>query len=296
MSWVKLDDNALDDPRLLALDRGTVLLHLEALAYSNRYGLDGAIPAGALRKMTTEPEPETAAAALVEAGLWEDAGDGWQLVWLLGDQLTAEKAQALRKEARDRMERVRRHNKKDHSLCDPTRCWALRSEERSRERSGTPSSPLPSSPKRREEEGERTEAGGAIADAGGDQSPAAAAPPARWDWPVNDVSEGDLDEWMNKGFDWCGRCQGIFPTTIIEKDPSVDLWLCPACRGVKKRRSSSCFAFKKSGEECGNDHRHDSLWCGYHDTEKRRGQAGPTEHAWIDQAADKAIAGLAVAS
>jgi len=292
VSWVKLDDNALDDPRLLALERGTVLLHLEALAFSNRYGLDGSIPRAALQKMTTEPDPARAAAALVEAGLWEASDDGWQLIWLLGDQFTAEKAKELREEARARMERVRAHNKDDHRLCDPKRCWVLRSGERSRERSGSPSSPVPSSPKRKEDEGERSTAGGASAAAGGTE-PAVAAPPARWGPPLNDLDGAFLDQWMTAGYDWCTRCQGAFPSTIIQEDPRDDAYLCPSCTATKGRRPKGCLAFTKAGKKCGNDHQADSLWCKYHPTEDRRGQAGPDEREVIDRPADKAIAQLA---
>lgn len=130
MTWVKLSDDALDDPRLLALDRGVVLMHLEALAYSNRHNLGGRIPRPALRKLTTEADPEAAATALVSAGLWTAPDEGvWQLVWLLDDQPTEEEVERTRERWRRAQtatrERRTRHLAGDHSTCDPRRCRVL---------------------------------------------------------------------------------------------------------------------------------------------------------------------------
>lgn len=57
MTWVKLSDTALDEPFLLDVPRSAVLLHLEALAYSNRYGTDGVIHRGRPAEDHHRPRP-----------------------------------------------------------------------------------------------------------------------------------------------------------------------------------------------------------------------------------------------
>jgi hypothetical protein len=169
MTWVKISDTALDEPFLLDLPRGAVLLHIEALAYSNRYAVDGAIHRAALRKLTTEPDPDVAAAALVSAGLWGATREGWQIRWLLNDQPSSAEIQAGRELARMRQERRRRHNKGDHAICDPDRCRVLtRDGKRDSTRDGRPPPTRPDPPR---PEGER---GGEDGNAAGLVKPAAA--------------------------------------------------------------------------------------------------------------------------
>ena len=152
MTWVKLSDTALDEPFLLPLSRGSVLLHLEALAYSNRYAVDGVIHRAALRKLTTEPDPEAAVAELVDAGLWEATASGWQLVWLLDDQPTSREIHTAREQARTRQERKRLHGKGQHHKCEPDRCKVLLSRrDTPRDIHPPPTRPSPTLPDRKGE-------------------------------------------------------------------------------------------------------------------------------------------------
>lgn len=150
MTWVKLSDTALDEPFLLDLPRGVVLMHLEALSYSNRYGTDGVIHRAALRKITTEPDPEAAAEALCDAKLWAPIQEGWQLAWLLNDQPTAEEIESWKQRQAERQARHRRHVNGDHSTCDPKRCHVLIAVTRDKTRDKTsdkrPSRPDPTRP------------------------------------------------------------------------------------------------------------------------------------------------------
>lgn len=126
MVWVKLDDNALTNPAWLALPRTARLLHLEALSWSNRHGADGYVPAGVLRMLTDEPEPEATARLLVRAGAWQETASGWRLVWLLDDQPTAEEVERERERGRARQKRWTLHTRGDHSQCHPDRCPVAR--------------------------------------------------------------------------------------------------------------------------------------------------------------------------
>jgi len=122
MSWLKVDDAAFDDPRFTALPRGARLLHLEALGYSMRHDGSGFIPTGSLSRLTDEPQPTAAVAALVAAGLWGETDGGWVVGWLLDDQITPDEIARQRAWNRARQERHRRHVMGDHSTCDPRFC------------------------------------------------------------------------------------------------------------------------------------------------------------------------------
>jgi len=124
VTWVKLDDNALDDPTFVGLERGVRLLHLEALAWSNRHAAGGRVPAQAALRFTDELGLDTAIDALADAGLWEADGDGYRLVWLLDDQPTPEEIEATRTRNRNKQRRHRNHLRGDHAGCDPKWCKA----------------------------------------------------------------------------------------------------------------------------------------------------------------------------
>ena len=143
MTWVKLDDNALDDPAFMRLTRSARLLHLEALAWSNRHSAGGRIPAATLSRVTDEPDPRQAAGELVEAGLWAMTADGWQLAWLLEDQPTPEETEKQRERNRVKQARHRRHTVGDHSTCTARYCASVRNPVTNRGSNHTPTRPDP---------------------------------------------------------------------------------------------------------------------------------------------------------
>lgn len=82
LPWVRLDTSMPDNPKILALaeigDRGLAAAFVWAcsLAYSGKHGLDGFIPRGALSRLNGKASH---ARLLVDAGLWKDAGNGWEI-------------------------------------------------------------------------------------------------------------------------------------------------------------------------------------------------------------------------
>lgn len=78
MAWVKLDDSMPMHPKLLAAGVEAFALDVAALAYCNRYQTDGAVATMSLRAVLPSlPDPEAAAARLVEVGRWDKTEDGW---------------------------------------------------------------------------------------------------------------------------------------------------------------------------------------------------------------------------
>jgi hypothetical protein len=121
VTWVRLDDRFHQDPRLLRLRRGHRLTYVEGLTYCAQQLTDGFIADYMLRKITDEPEPEAAAQALVDGGLWERTTDGrdagWRVVAYLETQTSREDVEKARKLSAETTARNRRHKAGDHSMC-----------------------------------------------------------------------------------------------------------------------------------------------------------------------------------
>jgi hypothetical protein len=97
-----IDTAMIEDPRLLEVDRGTRLMHLEAIVWSKAHLTDGRIPSGALRRLTDEEEPREAAAVLCRVGVWEAVPSGWQILGFTDTQMSAARVRELRVSARER--------------------------------------------------------------------------------------------------------------------------------------------------------------------------------------------------
>ena len=127
MTWAKLSDTFNDDPVLLVLPRGVRHVYVEAIVWCCKHETDGRIPRHVLGRITDEPEPYDAAGQLVAAGLWIATDDGYEITDFLVNQRSAEEVEVSRANSRARQERHRRHQNRDHSLCDPRYCHASNS-------------------------------------------------------------------------------------------------------------------------------------------------------------------------
>lgn len=83
MSWVKLDDSFYDNPKVMQaqlVEPASTGLYCMALSYCGRHGTGGAIPSWWPQgKLPARALRARAIAALVDAGLWEEAEDGWAI-------------------------------------------------------------------------------------------------------------------------------------------------------------------------------------------------------------------------
>jgi hypothetical protein len=76
LSWVKLDDNFPDHPKVALLPLRARWVFIQGLCYAARYMTDGLIP----EQVANRWEGPAAPAALVEAGLWEtDEGRAFRI-------------------------------------------------------------------------------------------------------------------------------------------------------------------------------------------------------------------------
>ena len=100
-----VDVAMIEDPRLLTLSRGSRLLHLEALVWSKAHLTDGFIPAGAINRLTDEPDSSKAARELVKVGLWNLTAEGWTIVGFTDTQMSAQRVREKRQASRERYDR-----------------------------------------------------------------------------------------------------------------------------------------------------------------------------------------------
>lgn len=107
MRWVRVDVDALDHPKFLALDPEAVVLWLYGLGYCARQLTDGHIPAAILRRLGALQDPDRAAAQLMEAGLWDATDDGYVVHDYLDYQPSRERVLNDRERARERQKRRR---------------------------------------------------------------------------------------------------------------------------------------------------------------------------------------------
>lgn len=77
MSWVRIDDQFPDHPKIVRAGPAAAWLYVCGLCYCARYLTDGIVPRGQVRRLADIDDPAAAAAALVGAGLWEETEAGY---------------------------------------------------------------------------------------------------------------------------------------------------------------------------------------------------------------------------
>lgn len=144
MSWAKLDDGMWSHPKFLDLSNGAIGVWAKALSWSAQQLRDGAIPR-ALKAMMRATDAEVA--ELVNAELWDETEDGWQIHDYLAFNPSRESVLAERDKGKERAKASharRRKEKSDssgedsHSSPDLREIFAVSS--------GDPSRPVPTRP------------------------------------------------------------------------------------------------------------------------------------------------------
>ena len=107
MSWVKLDDQFTDHPKVIAAGPMAGWLYVCGLTYCSRYLTDGFIPTAQVRRLADLKGTDRLASALVDAGLWDRCDGGYMVHDYLEYNPNAEKVRAERSAAQDRMFRRR---------------------------------------------------------------------------------------------------------------------------------------------------------------------------------------------
>lgn len=98
MTWVKIDDQFPDHPKIERAGPEAAWLYVAGLCYCAQYLTDGRIPKTRVSRLTAFPDGERLADRLMDAGLWEDAGDDYEVHDYLDFQPSGEEARARKKE------------------------------------------------------------------------------------------------------------------------------------------------------------------------------------------------------
>ncbi len=111
MSWVKIDDQFPEHPKLMAVGLEGQGLQIAALCYCARQLTDGFIPAAALPLLTgLGPKASTTwTERMVAAGLWEPIANGMANGWQIHDYLQYNPA---RKDVLEQRQRVSQERSK----------------------------------------------------------------------------------------------------------------------------------------------------------------------------------------
>jgi hypothetical protein len=79
MSWIKVDDQFADHPKVIAAGPLAAWLYVCGLTYAGRYLTDGFIPAGQVRKLADIDNATELAERLVSVNLWETIDGGYHI-------------------------------------------------------------------------------------------------------------------------------------------------------------------------------------------------------------------------
>lgn len=118
MPWVRIDENAMDHPKIAGLPDGTFRLWVQALAYCQKFLTDGHVSESAVRGLRSFSSKRKT--ALIEAGLWDPEDGGIRVHDFLDWNESREQVLASRKVARERMQKLRANK----SHCSPERAPA----------------------------------------------------------------------------------------------------------------------------------------------------------------------------
>ena len=109
MTWVKIDDGMPDHPKVLAAGPEAAWLYVAGICYCGRLTTDGFIPEAQVARLTTldAKKIKVLVKALIEAGLWKKATNGYQVHDYLEHQQARESVELIREKTRQRVAKFR---------------------------------------------------------------------------------------------------------------------------------------------------------------------------------------------
>lgn len=103
MSWVKLDDQFPQNPKIIRAGGDAAWLYVCGLCYCAAQLTDGVIPAELVPRLSDRKQPLRLAGRLVEVGLWRKVEDGYSVNDFLDFNPPRARVLAEREAARERM-------------------------------------------------------------------------------------------------------------------------------------------------------------------------------------------------
>lgn len=106
MSWIRLDDNFPDHPKVITLSDKAFRVYISGLCYSSRYLTDGFLSDPVVNRL----DGVLSAEELAGVGLWSRAENGWEIASYAEYQSSKEQVEAAKARNRERVAKWR--NKK----------------------------------------------------------------------------------------------------------------------------------------------------------------------------------------
>jgi hypothetical protein len=110
MTWIRIDDNFPDHPKIIGLSNLAFRTHIQGLCYCGRFLTDGFIPFAAINSMITEPENKPTD-ELESAGLWVRDDKGFHILNYQEYQSTKAEVEVIKARNRERTQKWREKNK-----------------------------------------------------------------------------------------------------------------------------------------------------------------------------------------
>ena len=99
MTWVRIDDNIVDHPKMVEVGHRGLALFVASLCYASKHLTDGFIPKSAVPGLLPDLRAPKTADALVRVGLWDRVDSGYQVHDYLEYQPSAEDVRAKREKS-----------------------------------------------------------------------------------------------------------------------------------------------------------------------------------------------------
>lgn len=96
MTWVRLESDFPNHPKVIAAGGDAALLFVAGLCYCNAHLTNGRIPGAVIPRLTDRKRPTALARRLVEVGMWTEDGDGYLVHDFLEYQPSADAVKAQR--------------------------------------------------------------------------------------------------------------------------------------------------------------------------------------------------------
>jgi hypothetical protein len=115
MTWIRIDDNFPDHPKIIGLSNHAFRTHIQGLCYCGRFLTDGFIPFAAINSMITEPENKPTD-ELESAGLWIRDNKGFHILNYQEYQSTKAEVEVIKARNRERTQKWREKHKGDNNV------------------------------------------------------------------------------------------------------------------------------------------------------------------------------------
>lgn len=110
MTWIRIDDNFPDHPKIIGLSNHAFRTHIQGLCYCGRFLTDGFIPFAAINSMINEPENKPTD-ELESAGLWVRDDKGFHILNYQEYQSTKAEVEVIKTRNRERTQKWREKNR-----------------------------------------------------------------------------------------------------------------------------------------------------------------------------------------